>query len=114
MRPTGVRILGRSSLRNYPRPGGSLSWVTLTSPAHNKSIASRRIAPLPLSGPGRSENIRQISSQTSFGLTAGILPGSSRQQAGVSEALALLSLFESHPRATGSVSITVHVTGETG
>jgi hypothetical protein len=97
MKPTGVRILDRSCLHNYPQPGSCLSCVTLTSLAHNKSVASRQIAPGASATP-----------------PVGTLPAGSRRQADG------WGVVPNHPvinsragtGATGSVSITFRVVGE--
>jgi hypothetical protein len=114
MKPTGVRILDRSCLHNYPQPGSCLSCVTLTSLAHNKSVASRQIAASPLSVPCKPDNFWRFSPGASATPPVGTLPAGSRRQADG------WGVVPNHPvinsragtGATGSVSITFRVVGE--
>lgn len=116
MRPTGIRILDRSSPHNYPQPGSFLSWVTLASPAHNKSVASRPIAASPLSEPDKSKDFWRFSPDASAARLAYIGPAGSRWQAGGLGIVPNLPLIDPcvGAGATGSVSITVRVVDEAG
>jgi len=113
MRPTGIRILDRSGLRHYPQPGSSLSCVTLTSLARNKSVAARQIAAPTLSVPCKSDIFWRFSPGASTARLAGILPaGSQRQASGLG---VVPSLPSNNSRvgagAAGSASITFRVVG---
>jgi hypothetical protein len=114
MRFTGGLILDRSSLCHNSRSRSSLSWITLTSLAHNKSVSSRQISALPLGVSCKSETSCRLCPSASVARLAETLPSGSRERGGGLGAGPDLPVINSPTPASaeGDVPITVRVVSE--